>query len=397
MPEGLRRVALFQSDWPLQAQTVNLAHALAGAGMQVDVFLHDCTARVVDLEPGPRLAVHRVPSRLMDRIERRLRGVPGRLVAAALSGGPHDLYIGIEKRGLVWAGRLAGRTGVPLVYYSLELYDEAHPSAPDEIPGFRRLRALEKRYHAGCIATIVQDEARGQWLLRANGIARQPLILLPVSVAGAAIQRKTVALRERFSLPAEKPVLLYLGLLDEARGGIAIAGLGRAHGDEFSFVLHGYGRPENLRRIADAAAGRITLSTDLVPARNVPDLVASADIGLALYRTDCANDELTAFSSEKVALYCQAGVPFIARDTESYRRLRERFRCCELVAGIDGIPAAARAILADPAGYRAQAFAAFEAHYRAEAQVARVVGELGQLQQRRSGATASMTPITPAT
>jgi len=388
---ALRRVALLQYDWPLQSQTVNLARTLAHAGVAVDLYLRDCAPTLIDAEAlasTPGIAVHDVSARgrlarLLERFERRFGGLAARAAAAAPGASAHDLYIGIEKRGLVWAGTVSERTGVPFVYYSLELYDLEHAEFR-RVPGARRLRALEKRHHPRASATIVQDEARGAWLFRSNGLAAGPQIILPVSVDGPAVTATRRCLRERFNLPPERPILLYLGRFDEARGCLRLAELARgAAGERFAFVFHGYPGPTSAERLREASGGRAFVSTDLVPPERLPELVSSADIGLAFYRTDSANDELTAFSSEKVALYCQAGLPFIARDNASYRALVSEFGCARLVSGPEDVPRAAEAILGDRDALRRNAWRAFEARFRHGAHTAALLEGLAAAAGRR--------------
>jgi glycosyltransferase involved in cell wall biosynthesis len=380
----LRRIALFQYGWPLQSHVVNLACSLAQAGVEVDMFIKNCPTNLVDLpalSATPGVTVHdlseRSPPPPIERIKRRLRYSPVdepavRAALALARGRAPEICIGVEKWGLIWAGRVCERTGQPLVYYSLELYDDEHPAAR-QLPHYSRLRAFEKQYHARARATIVQDQARGAWLLRSNGLSAGKLIILPVSVAGSAVTRKGHYLRERFRLPPGRPILLYLGLFDEARGCLRIAQLARSHADQFAIVFHGYGETGLVRRLQEAGA---LVSTDLVSAGQLPELVSSADIGLAFYRSDCANDRLTAFSSEKVALYCQAGVPFIAQDTESYRQLFAEYRCGERVADPAGIAAAAQRILGDYECFRRHAYRAFEACYRWESHARRLTAQL---------------------
>jgi glycosyltransferase involved in cell wall biosynthesis len=170
--------------------------------------------------------------------------------------------------------------------------------------------------------------------------------------------------------------VLYLGLIEDTRHCLDLAYVARDHAEKFRVVYHGYGETKYLDRIRCAAGEAVTLSTELVPENLLPDLVASADIGLVFYKNDCANDLLTAFSSEKVALYCRAGVPFIAFDTVSYRELVERFQCCVLIKNIREFPQAVEVILNDYSAYSINAIKAFREYYQYETNMVQVIKQL---------------------
>jgi glycosyltransferase involved in cell wall biosynthesis len=380
------RVGVFQYEWPLQSHTVDFVVALA-AETDVDLFLYDCPTRLVDLsrldsprirviELGPR-ARRGSPIAIAVTLLERLSVIPTISLAARaarrrMRGLRYTSLVGVEKKGLIWAG-LAAR-GIPLTYFSLELYDEEHPYFDDQ-PGFAALRMAEKRFHRRAVATIVQDRDRGAHLLRANGIETQPLIFLPVSVRGEPILERGTYLRDKFGIAADRPVILYLGLMDENRHCLDVARMARQHGERFAFVFHGYGEAEFLDRMRNEGGDALILSTDMVSEHELPHVVASADVGLALYRTDCANDRLTAFSSEKVALYCRAGVPFVAFDSESYRALIAAVKCAELTPDPAGIPEAVERILSDYEVYRSGARAAFSRYYRYDANIAKALAQ----------------------
>lgn len=400
----MKRVAIFQYQWPLQIHTVNFAAALASEGYHVDLFIKDCRTDLVQLS---RLEVHSrvrvvyfdntTGGNLKNVFRRRLSGLYER-VMKRFSYAPiiypavinayryvrterYSFFIGVEKMGLIWAGLLSELTGTRVVYYSLELYDEQHPFFIG-MPGFPALRRLEKKYHRKSTATIIQDKLRGEYLFRSNGIIDNRLMLLPVSVPGAPAGHKTDFFRAKWGIPPNIPIVLYLGLIEDARHCLNLSYVARDNAGKFSVVYHGYGNAKFLDKIRDAGGEAVVLSTELVPEDLLPDIVASADIGLALYRNDCANDLLTAFSSEKVALYCRAGVPFIAFDTVSYRELVKRFQCCVLIKDIRELPQAVEVILNDYSAYSTNAIKAFHKYYQYEKNVVQVIKELNSMYDR---------------
>jgi len=394
----VKRAAIFQYQWPLQSHIVNLAEALASSGYEVEIFIKDCSSDLVDLarlqmlsqiniisfnstSAGSRHKIflrrlHGLYERAMKRFSYAPIIIPSVVAAFRyVRRKRYSFFIGIEKMGLIWAGFLSMLTGNPFVYYSLELYDEQHPFFIGS-PDFPALRSLEKKFHQKSAATIVQDRLRGEHLFLSNEIIDNRMIFLPVSVPGPPAEHKIDSYRVQWKIPAELPIVLYLGLIEDTRHCLDLAYVARDHAEKFRVVYHGYGETKYLDRIRCAAGEAVTLSTELVPENLLPDLVASTDIGLVFYKNDCANDLLTAFSSEKVALYCRAGVPFIAFDTVSYRELVERFQCCVLIKNIREFPQAVEVILNDYSAYSINAIKAFRKYYQYETNMVQVIKQL---------------------
>ncbi len=397
----LRHIAIFQYEWPLQIHTLNLAAAFASKGCRVDLFLKGCSADLVDLgrlEKYPSIRIvnfdvttktgklaggfRRLQKAALNRLARRISYTPI-IFPTVLAALPYvrrdksELFIGVEKKGMIWASFLSRLTGTPFVYYSLELYDEQHPFFVDVV-GFSALRRLEKKSHRKASATIIQDRLRKEHLFRSNGITNNRAVLLPVSIPGRSNGREHDLPRAKWGI-LEVPIVLYLGLIEKSRHCLELADVARHNSHSFKIVFHGYGEPTFLQRIRDTGGEGVILSTELVSEDLLPDIVASADIGLATYGTECANEVLTAFASEKVALYCRAGIPFVAFDTPSYRELVQGSPCCILIEKIADLPRAVEVIMKDYSAYKANALNAFQKYYKFERNVAQVITQLNDV------------------
>jgi len=404
------RIAIFQANWPLQSQTLNCIHMLANADFHVDCFFCNTTSYIdlnmVAKQPQVRIndfgdgvdnncrnptplkggpfrppftelvwsSVDSKISKLMRRWPPSRFLIPLRITTLVPSlvqwqseklihGYEYVSFIGIEKTGLIWAGLLGDRLGVPYVYYSLELYTWEAPEAWRSTRAIRETRA-EAIFHRKSRATIVQDQEREEVLIKANHVKATRSFYVPVSLLGEPFKEKTSFLQERFSLQPSQIVILQFGLLYERRLSIELTRVAQDLPLNCQIVFHGYGSEKYIEKIRRSDhRRRILFSLEMVPSRSILELIASAHIGLVLYASDTANDRLTAFSSEKMALYLQCGLPIIAFDYPGYRRLLESYKCGFLIRSLEELPEAIGGILSSYEDFRENAFACFEAYY----------------------------------
>lgn len=375
----MKRIGIFQYGWPLQIHALNLASSLAEEGFIVDLFLYDCDLSYVNLSKLQNNSNVNVIFCERKEIYKSVENVIYKILCLfGLSDSPpvwgsvvkysskyirdskYDYFIGIEKKGLLWAGRLLKKFGVPYLYYSLELFVEGHPVF-DGKREFIAVRREERKYHTDAIGTIIQDKLRAEVLLKSNGIITTDIIYLPVSVTGDIIREKNYFIHDRFNIDRSKKIIFYFGLICENRGVHELVNIAENLGDDFVMVLHG---PAAGYLISpELCNNKLYLSTDLVDADKITRMLSSAHIGMAFYDNEITNARLTAFSSEKIALYMQAGLPIVAYSNESYELLMDNYRCGELVDHIHDVPEAVRKIDAYYLRYRENAFSAFNKYY----------------------------------
>jgi hypothetical protein len=205
---------------------------------------------------------------------------------------------------------------------------------------------------------------RAKVLFESNDIEKQPVIMVPVSLRGNENHDKTRYFHIKFNLTGEKKIILYFGIINARyRLSREIADQAEALDSDQLLVFHGYGETQDIRALTGMAPGKVLVSTDLVPHDMITELISSVDIGLVLYSDDNYNNKLTAFSSEKTALFSRSGIPVIAFDNENYRVLMKSYRCGELINDINELPRAVVRILRDYDSYRKNAFLAYKEYY----------------------------------
>jgi glycosyltransferase involved in cell wall biosynthesis len=193
------------------------------------------------------------------------------------------------------------------------------------------------------------------------------LLFLPVSLPEEENRNKSSWLYDHCAIARDKKIILYYGMINKDRRCFELAELSAHLRDDCIMVLHGFGPNEEIEPLQDKVKyGNLILSLALAAHHEVKDLISSATIGLVIYGNNCNNDKLTAFSSEKIALFLQSGIPIIAFDMGNYRELMDSYRCGELISNINELPKAVEKILKDFDEYREEAFAAYGALYRYE-------------------------------
>ena len=400
-----RRIAIFQYKLDLSSYTKELILRLAGDGYTVEVFtankyFYNNQAALERLKGESNIVIHNIETKAQFFLFKFLR-IVRLIVFAIIKRVPvmrkvckqkyrvvgdeyykcseklieeHKLdylcFIGIEKKGLVWAGKLSEATGIPFIYYSLELYLEGHPRYNE----FKRDREQEIFYHQRARATIIQDELRANVLFKCNRIKQQDKILFPISVSGKPHKVNSNYLREKYRLPRETKILLYFGGIEKTRDCSLIANVLERSMNGFVVIFHGPGKRDYLEELAKKK--NVIVSSKLVPDEQIGDIILSADIGLALYPNTNSNYRLTAFSSERVALYLRYGIPIITMNNESYRKLFSKYRCGEMIDTYDELPKAADKIMTNVKAYKNLANMAYEEFYNFDKNVKVIINYL---------------------
>src|ERR1044071_4068817 len=303
-----KRIGRFEYDWSMYHYVKDFAIKLAEAGYLVDIFLKDWNIRPdfantkdfslyqntrffnFTTKETTRQTIKRKYTRLLNKIAIFLsiprNHTPEQIIDRNVLKRSKEIvgteqyycYIGVEKKGLVWAGMLSEIYNCPLVYFSLELYIEDNPAF------FRtyHVRDAEKKYHQRAIATIVQDRPRANVLLRSNGIEQTKLLYFPVSANGDTVREKSKFLHNKLHIDDNKKIILYFGAIEEDRFISEIVKMARDLDDGTILVVHGMGPKRYINYLQSIAdKNKVIFSFDFIPEQEIEDLVSSADIGIA--------------------------------------------------------------------------------------------------------------------
>ena len=271
--------------------------------------------------------------------------------------------MGFEDTGMI-AAAVAGRlTGTPSVYHSLEL----HLSAEQTTWRGRVCKVLERWAHRRTAFTIIQDEERARLLAEDNGVDPDQMLLVPVATMGNVLTQKTDYLHHKLGIDPDKVIVLYAGGIAQYHMSVELARAAQQWPEDWVLVLHGYldgVAPVDVEELKGLCGnGRVFLSLDLVPFEELDALIASADIGLALYRNMGPNLFHIASASGKLPQYFKCGLPVVCADFPGLRRLMDQFRCGICVKDETEVAEAVRMILAEYDQYRKRAFECYRSRY----------------------------------
>jgi hypothetical protein len=291
----------------------------------------------------------------------------------ALGGADYDFVIAIDKGGMGLASALGGVRDI--YYYSLELYTKTD-IVTRTYPLVGALWNLERR-NAGLIRyAVIQDKSRWQVLKEDLDLTAAHPVYLPVSEFPAKRDISRGYWHRKYGLTPETKILLCYGQTRPERGCIEIARSASNLPPGWRLVFHGPCTDRTEADILRAAAGApVIVSRELIDFEQRDELIAGADVGLAIYKDNSQNDILTGSSSEKIALYLKWGCPVVACRYPSYEHL-ENEHCAYLIDGLSRIPDAVSAIERDLETRSRAARQCFENHYRADRNLERAVVQI---------------------
>jgi hypothetical protein len=361
-----RRFAFFEpmTDFATNPTLVQLASALLRCGARVELIAEvDRAFPQVNLPvrtwPYPQpLSLRRLVSRRAPHaIFRRTVGVVLRNLCRA---GYYDAVFGVDPDGAVTAHAHIAGTRTPLVYLSFEIFFE------DELRTKREREAKEFERAASRAASliIVQDEVRAKLLAQENRISESSMLHVPVSPASQPRAADTRLWHRLHGLSDTDVVVLHSGTFAAWTYAAELLESAKRWDPRFVLVVHTRSAgPQPVAASADR--GRIIMSTKPAPADQYDELVASADICLALYKPESnskytgKNIEHIGLASGKSSYYLKYEKPIVTVAQPSLGATLARYGAGENVPSFDELPSALLEIAGARERYAAGARALF--------------------------------------
>jgi glycosyltransferase involved in cell wall biosynthesis len=217
-------------------------------------------------------------------------------------------------------------TGAKLVYDAHEL--ESDRNGLSKLQG-RLTFWVEKILWRFIDALIVVSPSIQNWYHQELGVKKSTVILnAPLFLKSD--ESANNYLRDKFSIPLESKIFVYVGILGEGRG-LDLITQAFINGRLSSHVVFlGYGEMYAHLKVLSEKYSNIHLHDAVTHSKVVP-VVKSADFGLCLVQNVSLSDYYCL--PNKLFEYCFAGVPVLASDFPDIRSVITRHgigQCCEL-------------------------------------------------------------------
>lgn len=272
----------------------------------------------------------------------------------ACLGQSYHCFIGIDQDGLTAATVLSIFKQVRVVYYSLEI----RFLSPDSglLKKFRK--RLERWCHKRASLTVIQDAKRAHLLLEENNAPNSQVALVPNASAGPPLSgSKERYWHRRFGIPIDHTVLLFAGGIADHNCVLELARIAHTWPDDWVLVIHGFGDEAYINQVRQFVDGQhVLVSLDFVSPEQLDYLIGSADIGIALYNSNCdTNVTQMGFASGKCFQYLRCGLPVIGSDLPGLHELLVDQKCGVVVTGADQIESAALKVISQYDEYSSSA------------------------------------------
>lgn len=270
-----------------------------------------------------------------------------------------------------------------IINHQLELYIGAKLNV--RFP--RVFKWLERRAIRSCFLSIDHDETRARMLCEDAGIRRDVVEVVPNAPCGTAHVQRSRFLAERLGIGPETRLLISAGNISPMFMSEETVVAAQALPDGWICVLHSaQPRAEDdvyiiLLKSANTQ-GKVFFSLDPVPYERVPQILSSADIGLALYgAVGGPNTTEVGLASGKLCHFLQHGVPVIVSDLPALREFVEKHRVGVPLADLADLPKAITTIMNDYEGYCRRAAETFTRELAFQTHFQRVLDRLAQVQE----------------
>jgi len=279
--------------------------------------------------------------------------------------------IGVEPLGMMAAYQLSLQTVTPFAYYNMELHLESDRVTPNDFI----VKEIEKKFHKFALFTIVQDIERGRLISKENGIREDSIIPVPVCAEGEPFKVKTSNLRDRFRLAADIRIIIYAGFIADWAMCVEIAESAQSWPENWVLIFHthGYNNENYIKKVRRFESSKVLFSLSPVPYEELPAFLASADIGIALYRDLGANFTLIRSASGKLAHYLKSGLPVVVNSYPGVSNMVDQYRCGIPINHVNQLQEAINKIFENYQQMHYGAYLCYEDNYRLSRYFSKVV------------------------
>lgn len=216
-----------------------------------------------------------------------------------------------------------------------------------------------------CQFITLQDNDRKKYFL-SKVKTKIPIEILPVGIDGEINTIKSNFLRDKFNIDTNKIIVLYSGSITSWACVYEIVENAINWKNDKCLVINGWVSNEeyfNKLKEISLKSNNIYINTEPVKWEDLDNLIASADIGLAIYKESDLNTQAIASSSNKLGVYSKSGVPIVINDTFSTKKMFETLKWGEGINQLNDLEDKIDNITSNYSHYNKNAYIAFDKYY----------------------------------
>jgi hypothetical protein len=220
----------------------------------------------------------------------------------------YDLIFGVDPAGGFCALILSMLKRVNFIYISLELI-----LTSDKNLMFRGYKKIERMLVKKCLKIIIQDEYRSDLMRIDYDLPSDIFIYLPNSPTGCGFKNQSKWAHEKFNIPYDKKIILYMGSWTQAFQVEELLLLAKSLPDNLILLV------QSRRNVAPSffpdnsgLKNSIIFINRVLPYSDLNRLLSSVDVGIAFYDDMYSmNIKYVGKSSGKISQYLSAGIPIV--------------------------------------------------------------------------------------
>jgi len=276
--------------------------------------------------------------------------------------------IGIDDIGIYKAKNIADFLGVRYLFLSYEImFDHEIEKIGGRTAKKNKKRAKNAAQSAVC--AIAQDETRRHILSKEYCVPEEKIYLMPVSNSGSHRIEKSHYFYDKFFIPYDKKILLYMGWMDIKQEQRMIE---FAHYMPSDWVLVAHSRYKYKSSIESDMVGKKLFFSFDAPVENLDEmgtLLSSCHMGFCSYEPDYTsiftgdNIRYIGLSSGKTTTFLQYGVPVMVENMNIWDELVEQSKIGLVMHQPEDL---AKLAHIDPSVYAENAIRYFEEHLDAK-------------------------------
>lgn len=278
-------------------------------------------------------------------------------VASILVCKHYDLIIGGDTWGNIIASKLNFLYSCPHMFFALEfpqIVTEQHPV-------LLKHEILENKALQKADFIITHDQFHEKFICDNFNVENKKILKLANASFTPEFTEKSDFIRENFNIPADKIIVLHSGGFGVWFKCSELAEASKNWNATKQLIYHIGRKPSGTKEFdyiyGNPVYSNICFSLSPLSNENLDKMIASADVGIALYSVKALGyrAELMGLAAGKIGNYLKCGLPVIASRMPSLSYI-EDFGCGILVDSENEIESAIDKIMADRESYRENAF-----------------------------------------